>query len=129
MLVQEVMSKNVVTIESSKSVFDAAKQGDPLALEIVREATEYIGIAIANIINLFDPKLIILEGGVARAGDILIDNIKKVVSRRQMKYAGRCTQIVSSQLGVNAAAIGAASFLLKRLIEAGGNSDLIKFSK
>lgn len=105
----------------AKTVFDAAKQGDELALEIVHEATEYIGIALASIINLLDPELIILEGGVAQAGEILTGNIQKAVGRRQMKYAGKHTRIVTSELGVNAAAVGAASFLLKKLVENGGD--------
>ena len=109
----------------AKTVFDAAKSGDMLALEIVHEAAEYIGIALANIINLVDPELIILEGGVARAGEILSGTIQKVVGRRKMKYAGTHTNIAISELGENSAAIGAASFLLKRLIENGGALDLI----
>lgn len=115
---------NADNIEA-KTVFDASKQGDVLALEIVHEAAEYIGIALANIINLVDPELIILEGGVARAGDILSEIIQKVVGRRKMKYAGSHTTIAISELGENAAAIGSASFLLKRLIENGGTFEQV----
>ncbi len=106
----------------AKTVFDAAKQGDALALEIVHEAVEYMGIAIASIINFMDPELIILEGGVSNAGDMLMEGLHKVIGRRRMKYAGRNTNIVLTTLGANAAAIGAASFILKRLIEAGGDA-------
>lgn len=115
---------NPESIEA-KTVFDAAKQGDGLALEIIHEAVEYIGIAVASIINFLDPELIILEGGVARAGEILTEGLQKVIGRRQMKYAGKHARIAISELGVNAAAIGAASFLLKRLIETGWEADLI----
>jgi N-acetylglucosamine repressor len=110
---------NIDSIEA-KTVFDAAKEGDGLAMEIVREATEYLGIAIAGMINFLDPELIILEGGVAQAGEILTNNIQKIVGRRQMKCAGRRTKILVSQLGKNAAAIGAASFILQEFIENGG---------
>lgn len=123
-LILELAGGNPEAIEA-KTVFDAAKQGDALALEIVNEAVEFIGIAIASIINFMDPELIILEGGVSRAGDILTEGVHKVVGRRQMKYAGKHTRIAISELGANAAAIGAASFLLKRLIESGGDAESI----
>lgn len=119
------MVKGNLEAIDAKVVFDAARNKDKLALEIIHEATEYIGIAIASIINLLDPKLIILAGGVSNAGDILLDNIQRVVGRRQMKFAGIHTRMVISQLGADAAAIGAASFLLKRLIENGGEVQLI----
>lgn len=123
-LILNLAGGNPDSIEA-KTVFDAAKQGDSLALEIIHEAIEYIGIAIAGIINFLDPELIILEGGVSRAGKILTEGLQKVIGRRQMKYAGKHTRVAISELGMNATAIGAASFLLKRLIETGGEVDLI----
>lgn len=108
---------------NAKLIFDAAKAGDGLGREIVREATEYIGIAISNAVNFIDPELIILEGGVAKAGDILINGIKRIVERRQMKYAGRKLSIVASRMEEDAAAIGAAAVLLGELVENGGNLD------
>jgi glucokinase-like ROK family protein len=108
---------------NAKLIFDAAKAGDGLGREIVREATEYIGIAISNAVNFIDPELIILEGGIAKAGDILIDGIKRIVERRQMKYAGRKLSIVASKMEEDAAAIGAAAVLLGELVDYGGNLD------
>jgi len=104
----------------AKLIFDAARQGDRLALEIVYEATHYLGTAIASMINVFDPGLIILEGGVSRAGSILTENIQRVVEQKRMRYAGNSTQVVASQ-SHSIAAIGAAAFLLKELVENGGD--------
>lgn len=106
----------------AKVIFDAAKAGDWLANEIVGEAIEYIGIAVANAVNFIDPELIILEGGVSKAGDMLINGIRRVVERRRMKYASRNLKVVASKLGDDAAAIGAASILIKELIENGGDT-------
>ena len=117
----DMVDDNLEKIEA-KHVFDAAKQGDALSIGIIEEATQYLGIAIAGLINLLDPELIILEGGVARAGDILIQNVKAVVRERQMKYAGKQTRIVTSELSL-VAAIGAATFILKAFIESGGDID------
>jgi N-acetylglucosamine repressor len=113
----------------AKIIFDAAKLGDNLAKEIVREAVDYIGIAIANVVNFIDPELIILEGGVSKAGDILLDGIKRVVERRQMKYAGRKLRVILSEFGDDAAAIGAASILISQLIENGGNLEKLESQK
>lgn len=110
---------NIEDVEA-KTVFDAAKKGDEVAMKIIEEAINYIGIGLANYINLFDPDLIILAGGIVNAGDILLEGIKKVVLKRQMKFAARKLKIKVSNFGDDATAIGAASFLLKELIESGG---------
>jgi N-acetylglucosamine repressor len=104
----------------ARVVFDAARGGDPVAVQIISEALNFLGTAIAGIINFMDPKVIILEGGVTKAGDILLNGISLAIQQRQMKHAGKDTTIVISRLGDDAAAIGAASFHLKAFIESGG---------
>lgn len=106
---------------TAKDVFLAAGKQDPLAARIVHEAAEYIGLALAGVINLLDPALIVLEGGLSRAGEPFIDDIRAHAQRYQMKYAGRHTSIVVSELAEQAAAIGAGAFILQRLFEAGGD--------
>lgn len=105
----------------AKDVFIAAQRGDSLAVEIIQDVAEHIGTALANVITLIDPEVIILEGGLSRAGDSFIDEIRQVVKRFQMRYAGRNTRIVVSDLGEDAAAIGAATYLLQRLFDVGGD--------
>ena len=104
----------------AKIVFDAARSGDSLAKSIVDTAIEYIGIGLASYINLLDPDLIILGGGVANAGEILLSGLDNAIRKRQMKHAGRKVKIVVGMQGSDATAIGAASFILKDLIESGG---------
>ena len=60
---------------NAKVVFDAAKAGDSLANTIVNQVTVYLGIAISNVINLLDPQLIILGGGVSQAGDFFKSSV------------------------------------------------------
>jgi len=107
----------------AKMVFDAAKLKDPLAIQIIEEAIEYIGIGLASYINLLDPDMIILAGGLVNAGDILVERIKKVAKARQMKFAGRKVKIRVAKLGSDATAIGAASLILKSFLESGGNPE------
>jgi glucokinase-like ROK family protein len=118
------MAGGAVDNIDAKIVFDASKAGDSLATDIVKDAIEYIGIGLANYINLLDPDMIILAGGVINAGDILIDGIKEVVKIRQMKFAGRKVKIKVAKLGADATAVGAASLILKSFIESGGNPEL-----
>ena len=83
----------------AKIVFDAARSDDAAARRLVDQAAEYIGIGLANYINLLDPDMIILAGGLTHAGDILTDGIKKTAKERQMKFAGRKVKICVAKLG------------------------------
>lgn len=103
----------------AKEVFAAAEEGDVAARQIIKKAETYIGIGLASYINLLDPDMLVLAGGLTNAGREFIDQIKKVAKERQMKFAGRKVKIRVAELGEQAAAIGAASMILKRFIENG----------
>lgn len=122
-MILQMANGDINSIEA-KTIFDAAKQNDALALEIINEATEYIGMAVASMINYVDPSLIILHGGVSQAGDILINKINKVIARRRMKFAGRNAKIVTTIFGEKASAIGAAALIFERFIINNGNIDM-----
>jgi glucokinase-like ROK family protein len=102
---------------TAQMVFQAAEQGDALAKEIVQEAATYLGIAIANLINLFNPELIILGGPVGRVGHVLIESLQAEVRRRAMAYPLSAVRITTSALGPDAGAIGAAVLVLQRASE------------
>lgn len=106
----------------AKEVFDAAKAGDVLANEIIDQAIEYMGIGIANYINLLDPDLIVLAGGMVNAGDFLVERLKDTIKNRKMKFAGSNVKFRVTKLGMDSAAIGAAVLILKSFIEHGGNT-------
>lgn len=118
-IITKMISGNIHEIDA-KVIYDAAKKGDELAKSIVSKSIEYIGIGIANYINMLDPELIILAGGITNAGDILLDEITKIINSRKMKFAGRDVKIKISALGADGTAIGAASLILKAFIECGG---------
>lgn len=102
----------------AKTVFEAARQGDPAAQDLLRKAGEYIGIGIASYINLLDPEMIIIGGGMANEAE-LVGQIERIVKIRRMRFAGRKVQIRVSKLGAYATAVGAASILLKELLNSG----------
>lgn len=89
-------------------VAEAAKAGDPVARRIFSRIGEYIGIGMASVVNLLNPEKIIIGGGVADAGDILLDPLKDTLKKRAMKIAGETVEVVPAQLGNTAGVIGAS---------------------
>lgn len=93
---------------SAKTVIDAAKAGDEVALEVFDNYIYYLAMGIVTIINSFDPSIIAIGGGVSRAGDFLLDSLKEQVKEhifyKDMPYA----DIRLSELGNDAGIIGAA---------------------
>ena len=89
-------------------VAEAAKAGDPVARRIFSRIGENIGIGMASVVNLLNPEKIIIGGGVADAGDILLDPLKDTLKKRAMKIAGETVEVVPAQLGNTAGVIGAS---------------------
>ena len=86
----------------------AARVGDPRAIGALVETGRYLGIGIANAIILVNPDRVVLGGGVAAAGDLLIGPIRAELERRVHVTSLQGTEIVTAQLGTTAGAIGAA---------------------
>lgn len=89
-------------------VCEAAKAGDPVAKRIFTIMGEYIGIGMASVVNLLNPEKIIVGGGVADAGEILMTPLKETLKKRAMKIAGEAVEVVPAQLGNTAGVIGAS---------------------
>lgn len=102
---------------TAQIVLTAAEQGDPVASQVVQEVAYYLGIAIANLINLLNPQLIILGGPVGQAAGVLLKPLQQEVHRRAMAYPLAATRIVTSPLGPQAGAVGAAVLVLQRASE------------
>jgi N-acetylglucosamine repressor len=86
-----------------------AEKGDKYAYSLINRTGEYIGIAIAAALNLFGPELVVLGGGIANSGDIMIDAIKRTVQMRALGVITKKVKILKSLLGDNIAALGAAT--------------------
>lgn len=104
----------------AETVFRAAAEGDSEAEAIVDRAIEYLGMGIAGVINLFDPELIIFEGGLMKSGSYLLPKLKEVVRKHQMRLAGRKVQLSKGSMGEDITAVGAATLLLQELLNRGG---------
>ncbi|MDP2942070.1 MAG: ROK family protein [Candidatus Omnitrophota bacterium] len=92
-------------------IYLAAKKGDRLSRRIVDETGLYLGAAVANIVNALNPEMIVISGGMAKAGKSLLDKIKKTVKERALKESRRGLKIVVGRLGEDAGIIGAVKFL------------------
>ncbi len=119
-LILELAGGDIDAVDA-KAVYDAAKAGDALAIELVNQVIEYLGIGLASMTTMFDPEYIVLEGGVSRAGSILTDKLSVLLENYKMPHCGKYTKIVVSRFGADAAAIGAASLILNKFLEYGGD--------
>ena len=101
---------------TAQTVYDAAKQGDPLAEEIVRETAKVLGAAVANLLNLFNPDVVVICGGVTQAGDLLFDPLRTEARRRAFRPAVNACRIVPGELPGTAGVVGAvATFKARKL--------------
>ncbi|ABS59955.1 ROK family protein [Fervidobacterium nodosum] len=99
----------------AKSVFEAAKMGDGLGKAIVDRVVNALSIGIANFIHIFNPEIIVVGGGVSRAGDILFEPIREKVQHLVMPSFKGTYKIVQSPLVEEAGILGAASVILQNV--------------
>jgi glucokinase len=93
---------------NAKLIFDCAKAGDELSNKAVKRLVKYLSLGIINLINILDPQIIALGGGVANAGQYLLDLVKEDVKKNQYYRELPIGKIVLAELGNKAGIIGAA---------------------
>ncbi|MGH7562025.1 MAG: ROK family protein [Gemmatimonadales bacterium] len=103
-----VLVNGEVSTITAQTVFEAAQAGDPLADEIVRDTAKYLGVGVANLVNLLNPEVVVICGGVTRAGDHLFTPLRREVARRAFKPAVQSCRIVPGELPGTAGVVGAA---------------------
>lgn len=94
-------------------VLEAAEQGDTAAVSVVETIADYLTIAVANLINLFNPQAIILGGPVAEQSPLLVSRVSQRVADRAMAYPLSAARIMGNTLGPETGAIGAAVLALE----------------
>ena len=97
---------------SAKEVFDAVKAGDEVAIEIATEFGKYLGHALANLAAACDPAVIVIGGGVSKAGEVLLDYIKGPFKEMAF-FADKDTEFALAELANDAGICGAAKLVLK----------------
>lgn len=97
-----------------KTSFDAAKQGDKAAVQVLDNYVKYLGEGILNYCNIFRPNAIVLSGGVANAGDYLFDKLNQYVKERNYGYKMTPeVKILPAKLGYDSGKIGAAALFFE----------------
>ena len=96
---------------TAKDVFDAARDGDEPAVEAVRFACQRLGLAMAHIADVIDPEVFVIGGGVSRAGEILLNGVKKYY-RETVFHASENTEIALAECGNDAGIYGAVKMIL-----------------
>ncbi|HVB64706.1 MAG TPA: ROK family protein [Nitrolancea sp.] len=98
-----------------RSIFDAARQGDPAARDVVTETVQVLGLAIANLITTLNPAAVIVGGTVADVGSLLMDPLSARVRQYSFPSAARRVRLATSQLGPDATVLGAIALALASL--------------
>ncbi len=104
-----VLHRGKVTITG---IEEAALADDPLALQVIRTAAEHLGVAVAGLLNLMNPSVVILGGGISRLGERLLGPLRETVRHRTFVSSMASSEIRASELGPRGFAIGAATMVL-----------------
>ena len=110
---EELAEGDISRIDASL-VFQAAETGDPVAREIVERAGFYLGIAVVTVIHLLNPERVVIGGGVARGGKLLLEPVRRVVKERAWQRKGFEVEILPSELGDDAGIFGAAALAFSK---------------
>ncbi|MBI5756661.1 MAG: ROK family protein [Nitrospirae bacterium] len=100
---------------TAKMIHEAALQGDSVSINILTEAGKYLGIAIASLMHILNPEMIVLTGAVTGAWDFFMPAAKKEVEKRAYKAMVEKTKIVPGMLIDSAGIVGAAGLAMKQL--------------
>ena len=98
---------------TAQVVYEAAHDGDEYALEVVRDTAKFLGAGVSNAINIFNPEVVVICGGVTLAGDRLFVPLRSEVKRRAFKPAVEVCRIVPGELTGTAGVYGAAAVFMR----------------
>jgi glucokinase len=96
------------------AIANAAKRGDEVAKSVWEKAGYYLGLGVVGIVNLLNPDVIVVGGGIGNAGNLLLKPVRKTVRDRALPVPGRHVRIVRAALGEDAGVIGAAKEVFDR---------------
>lgn len=95
---------------TAEKVDIAAQNGDALATQIITQAAYYFGVGLVNLVNIFNPEMIVIGGGMSRMGNRLLEPGRKLVRERAFKEPAGAVRIVTAMLGDNVGLFGAGVF-------------------
>jgi glucokinase len=99
---------------SSLDVFNAGKNGDPLALAVFRQVGTYLGVALAGLVNVLNPEVIVIGGGVSAGWDLFVEYTREQIKKRAFRQPGERVKLVRAALGDDAGILGAARLAFEK---------------
>ncbi len=125
-LLTEIQPVDQIT---SQDVISAARRGDLFAQHLMIDAGSHLGTAVAGLVNLFNPGMVVIGGGLAQVGDLLLEPIRQSVQQRSLQVASRAVRITVALLGRRSSGMGAVvqalSYSLHQAVE-GIDKEVIK---
>jgi len=100
---------------TAKVIHQAAQDDDSLAKELIQHSAYYLGVGLANLLNIFNPEVIVIGGGLSNMGDRLLQPAYKEAERRAFKRNYQDVRFAQAELGHNSGIIGAAIFALEQM--------------
>jgi predicted NBD/HSP70 family sugar kinase len=100
---------------AASDVAAAAQHGDAVSVELLTRSGQLVGETVATLVNFFNPSLVLLGGGVAMAGDVILAAVREAVYRRSLPLATRELRIARSTVTPDPALSGAAHMVLDEL--------------
>jgi glucokinase len=108
---------------TAQTVQSAAEKGDPLANQLILKTAYYFGVGLANLVNIFNPEMIVIGGGLSNMGNRLLKPAYRVAGERAFNQAYRTVRFVRAGLGRNSGVLGAAAFALDEMKRARSKPD------
>lgn len=98
-------------------IAEAAEEGDPISIETMEETGYYIGLGVANAINILNPDKVVIGGGIAQAGKLIFDPIMRTVRVNALAAPLEAVEILPAELGDDAGVLGGAAMVIQRMQE------------
>jgi len=96
-------------------IAQCARARDPMCREVMDEIGHYVGVGLTNLITLYNPQVVVIGGGIAQAGELLLAPARRVVAARARMVPASTARIVPAKLGDDAGIVGAAVLVLRQL--------------
>jgi len=109
---------------TAQTVQSAAEKGDPLANQLILKTAYYFGVGLANLVNIFNPEMIVIGGGLSNMGNRLLKPAYEEAQKRAFEQAYRTVRFLRAALGRNSGVLGAAAFAFDELKQALGKPDV-----
>ena len=95
---------------TAREIEQAARNGDELANQVIERAAKYLGIGLANVVNIFNPEAVVIGGGISNLGELILAPARRVVKERAFPISAQTARIVRAELGEESGIIGAAVY-------------------